>query len=234
MRFLGVPPVDGGLRPHYVVPAAQAFALPNTVPDEAGALIEPLAVAVWACRRSGSLEGRRVLVAGAGPVGLLVGQVARAKGAAEVTIVEENERRLGLARELKLGRAVSPDALGEDHRGADVMFECAGSASALAAGLEVVRPGGTVVVVGMAPEGSVTLPLVHLQRRELAVTGSFRYAGCFPEAIQLAANGNVALEPLITGRYPLTQAAAALRAPREDPTQVKVLVLPRAGDRDLR
>jgi L-iditol 2-dehydrogenase len=110
-----------------------------------------------------------------------------------------------------------------------VLFECSGSASALTTGVEAVRAGGTVVVVGMAPEGFLTLPLDHLQRRELTVTGSFRYAGCFPEAIELAASGRIALEPMITARYPLPEVCSALRATREDPRQVKVVVLPRSG-----
>jgi L-iditol 2-dehydrogenase len=227
MRFLGAPPVDGALRGHVAVPARQAFPLPETLSDETAALIEPLAVAVWARRRAGELAGTRVLVTGAGPIGLLVAQVAAASGADRVAIVDLNERRLELARALGVDDAWPPDELVAGREGFDVLFECAGSASALATGLGALRPGARVVVVGMAPEGSVKLPLEHLQRRELTVTGSFRYAGCFPEAIELAAGGRVALEPLITARYPLANVAAALRAAQEDPGQVKGVVLPR-------
>lgn len=226
-RFLGAPPVDGALRGHLTVDAAQAFTLPDSVSDQAGALIEPLAVAVWACRRGSIVAGHRVLVIGAGPVGLLVAQVAAARGAS-VMIVDINEHRVALARRLGVSEACSATdlaALPDDGR-ADVLFECSGSVAALAAGLDVVRPGGTVVIVGMAPEGLVTFPLTQLQRRELTVIGSFRYVDSFPEAVELAASGRIALEPLITSRYPLEETAAALGATKQDAIQVKAVVLP--------
>jgi L-iditol 2-dehydrogenase len=225
MRFLGAPPVDGALRGHVAVPSDLVFSLPDALSDQAGALIEPLAVAVWACRRGCVVGGERLLVLGAGPVGLLVAQVAAARGAARVTIVDLNERRLALARKLGVDQACSPGELPSGRAGFDVLCECAGSASALSLGLDFVRPGGRVVVVGMAPEGAVTLSLEHLQRRELTVTGSFRYAGCFPEAIELAATAKVALEPLITGRYGLADTAAALQASKKDTAAVKSVVL---------
>jgi len=149
MRFLGTPPVDGGLRGHLAVPAKLAFPLPHAISDAAGALIEPLAVAVWASRRAGTLRNKRVLVTGAGTIGLLVAQVARASGAGEVRVVDVNDRRLARARQLGISEACSPGDLASDSgHGADVLFECAGAASALAAGVEAVRPAGTVVVWG--------------------------------------------------------------------------------------
>ncbi len=229
MKFLGAPPVDGALRGHIAVCSRLAYALPQALSDEEGALIEPLAVAVHACRRGRVASGSRVLVTGAGSIGLLTAQVAKARGAREVTVMDLNRSRLRLAQKLGATRVISPDELAQlVHEGPtiDVLLECSGAAAALASALAAVRPGGDVVVVGMAPEGFVTLPLEHLQRRELRVTGSFRYAGCFPEAIELAASGQVALDPLITGRYSLTAVDSALRSARDDPTQVKVVIAP--------
>jgi NADPH:quinone reductase-like Zn-dependent oxidoreductase len=100
VQFLGAPPVDGSMTNYLAVHEDFAFPLPPTVSDEAGALIEPLAVAVWACRKAGVSAGDRVLVTGAGPIGLLVAQTARASGAAEVVITDVSEPRLELARRL--------------------------------------------------------------------------------------------------------------------------------------
>lgn len=198
------------------------FALPDVISDEAGALLEPLAVAVWACRRGRVAEGERVLVTGAGPVGLLVAQVAAAWGA-EAMVVDVNPARLTVAGSFSGVRPVGAQASVD---GVDVLIECSGAAPALAAAVDCVRPAGTVVIVGMAPEGAVTLPLTHLQRRELTVTGSFRYAGCYPEAIALAASGQVALDGLITGRFALAATEAALTAGRTDPAALKSIVIP--------
>ncbi|MBV9311907.1 MAG: zinc-binding dehydrogenase, partial [Solirubrobacterales bacterium] len=142
------------------------------------------------------------------------------------TIADLNPLRLNLARELGVTEASSPDELAIRPERSDVLIECSGAAQALAIGLNAVRRGGSVVIVGMAPEGSIRLPLDHLQRREITVTGSFRYAGCFQEAIELAASGKVALEPLITARYALNDVGSALRATKTDATQVKVVVVP--------
>ncbi len=119
-------------------------------------------------------------------------------------VVDPNERRLGLARRFGLEDAWTPGELARRAEAlrADVLIDCSGSLAALNPALAAVRPAGTVVVVGMAQE-LVALGLEHLQRRELTVVGSFRYAGCFPDAIELAASGQIPLEAIITSRFPL-------------------------------
>jgi L-iditol 2-dehydrogenase len=226
VRFLGAPPVDGALRGHVVIREDLVFPLPDTITDELGALIEPLAVGLWACRRGGVAAGDHVLVMGAGPIGLLSAVAADWLGA-NVTLVERSEPRRRLAARLGSFEAISPGALSQADGvvRADVLIECSGSLEALAAGLPAVRPGGTVVIVGMAPEGAISLPLVQLQRRELTVVGSFRYAGCFPEAIDLAASGRAGLEAMITSRYPLEETEQALTAAERDPAELKPLVV---------
>ncbi len=226
LHFLGAPPFDGALRGHVAVDAEFAHELPDSVSDEAGALIEPLAVAVWSCRRAGLRGGERVLVTGAGPVGLLCAQVARARGASNVTLVDINPERLIAARRLDFEHV--HEAGRELGSSCDVLIECSGSAAATDAGVSAVRPGGTVVVVGMAADGKVSFALEALQRRELTVVGSFRYAGCYPEAIGMAAAHTVPLEKLITGRFGLDEVPAALTASRADPAALKSIVLPSA------
>ena len=221
VAFLGAPPTDGAFTRYVAIHEDFAFALPLEVSDAAGALIEPLAVGGWACRRAGVTAGDRVLVTGAGPIGLLAAQVARASGATEVTVTDVNERRLEMALRVGATRAVRPgSAVGE----ADALLECSGNAEALAAGLRALRPDGRAVVVGMGYGEETAVPLALLQGRELWLTGTFRYANAYPAAIALAASGRVDLEAIVTGRVPLEDVESALRAGREDPASVKVLV----------
>jgi L-iditol 2-dehydrogenase len=96
----------------------------------------------------------------------------------------------------------------------------------VAAGIKALRPAGTAVLVGMGPEEDGTLPLSVIQGREIWVTGTFRYANTYPAAIALAASGAVDLKAIMSGRFELADAEAALRAGREDPESVKPMVLP--------
>jgi L-iditol 2-dehydrogenase len=206
-----------------------AFALPDSVSDEAGALMEPLSVGVWACQKANVSAGDRVLVTGAGPIGQLAAQTARAFGATEITVTDVNPHRLELAAATGATRTinVAEEPLEESGVEADALIECSGHPASLKAGIAALRPAGVAVIVGMGPEEEGVVPLSLIQNRELWLTGTFRYANTYPTAIALAAGGRVDLEAIITGHYDLDDADAALRAGREDPTAVKVMVMPR-------
>jgi L-iditol 2-dehydrogenase len=201
-----------------------AFALPDALSDDAGALMEPLSVGIWACRKAGVTAGDRVLVTGAGPIGLLAMQVALAFGATQVEVSDVNERRLELAARTGATRTLVSGS--EPPAEADALIECSGHPAALAAGIAALRPAGTAVLVGMGPGDTAEVPLSLIQNRELWVTGTFRYANTYPTAIALAASGRVDLEAIITGHYGLDDTDRALRAGQEDPGAVKVMVHP--------
>jgi L-iditol 2-dehydrogenase len=224
VRFFATPPIDGAFANYVTIHEDFAFALPDSVSDEAGALMEPLSVGIWACRKAAVGPGDRVLVTGAGPIGLLAQQCALAFGATEVTITDVSEARLELARRTGATRALRA---GEEVGEVDALIECSGHPAALAAGIVALRPAGTAVIVGMGPEEDATVPLSLIQSREIWLTGTFRYANTYPTAIALAADGRVDLEAIVTGRYELDEAEAALRAGREDPANVKAIVVPR-------
>ncbi|HEY3186798.1 MAG TPA: NAD(P)-dependent alcohol dehydrogenase, partial [Solirubrobacteraceae bacterium] len=228
VRFFATPPIDGAFANYVTIHEDFAFALPDDVSDEAGALMEPLSVGVWACQKAGIGPGDHVLVTGAGPIGLLALQAARAFGATELTITDVNVERLALAERTGATRALKVDETPLEEAGleVDALIECSGRPEALQAGIAALRPAGTAVVVGMGPEEDATVPLALIQNRELWLTGTFRYANTYPTAIALAAQGRVDLEAIITGHYGLDDAEAALRAGREDPGAVKVMVLP--------
>jgi L-iditol 2-dehydrogenase len=228
VRFFATPPIDGAFANYVTIHEDFAFALPDSLSDEAGALMEPLSVGVWACQKANVSAGDRVLVTGAGPIGLLAAQCARAFGATEITVTDVNVHRLELAERNGATRTinVAEQRLEDTGLEVDALIECSGHPASLRGGIAALRPAGTAVLVGMGPEEEGVVPLALVQNRELWLTGTFRYANTYPTAIALAASGRVDLEAIITGHYGLDDAEAALRVGREDPTAVKVMVMP--------
>jgi L-iditol 2-dehydrogenase len=233
VRFFATPPVHGAFANYVTIHEDFAFALPDEVSDDAGALIEPLSVGIWACRKAGLQGGEHVLVTGAGPIGLLAMQAAFALGATQVAIADVNPHRLELARRTGATRALDlrERPLGEAGVEADVLLECSGHPAALADGIRSLRPAGAAVAVGMGPGEEATIPIALLQNRELVLTGTFRYANTYPTAIELVAGGRVDVEAIVTGHFALDQAEQALQASRQDPRSVKAVVVP-AGATD--
>jgi L-iditol 2-dehydrogenase len=226
VRFLATPPVDGAFTRYLAVPEDFCYPVPESMSADEAALIEPLSVGVWACRKAGTRPGERVLVTGAGPIGLVAALVAGANGAS-VTICDINPVRLKRAADL--GVAATADLRHDDLAGlgpASSFIECTGADGLAGQGLAALAPGGTAVLVGMSAQDDLRLPLSLLQTRELVVTGTFRYANCYPAAIALAASGAVPLRSLVDGIFGLRDAQNALQATTNDPSLVKVVVHP--------
>jgi L-iditol 2-dehydrogenase len=231
VRFFATPPVDGAFANYVTIHEDFAFALPAELTDEEGALMEPLSVAIWACRKGQVGPDTAVLVTGAGPIGQLAVQVARALGATELTVTDVNQHRLEVASEGGASRTldVSRTPLAETDVEADVLLECSGHPDAVREGVRALRPAGRAVMVGMGPADEMEIPMAVVQNRELWLTGTFRYANTYPAAIGLAAAGRVNLRAIITGRFSLEDTEAALRAGRDDPASIKPLVVPGAA-----
>ena len=228
VRFFATPPIDGAFTNYVSIHEDFAYSLPDELSDNAGALMEPLSVGIWACKKGEVTAGDRVLVTGAGPIGLLAMQVAFAQGATEVTITDVADERLQIARRLGATRALNVAEKPLDEAGveADVLIECSGNERALGEGIRRVRPAGFVVVVGMGPNEETSVPLAFIQTREITLTGTFRYANTYPTAIDLAATGKVDLDAMVTSHYGLDDTEEALKASRQDPANVKPMVLP--------
>lgn len=231
---------DGGLAPLVSAPAYGCYPLPDGMSDEAGATVEPLAVAVHAWRRSRVGAGDRVAVLGAGAIGLLLLQVLRARGAGWIAVIEPRDERRRLAASLGADLVIDPaaddparviaDATGGERAAA--AFECVGSPAAFAMAARVAGKGGRVVLVGLIPE-EVSVNALGLLAHEKEIIGSSAYVDEFPESLALLASGQVRVDPLITGRVPLARAVpdgleALLR--RED-RHVKILITAGAGGR---
>lgn len=227
MRFFATPPVDGAFAEYVLVHQAMAHVVPDEVSDEAAALLEPLSVAVWACGKGRVRAGSSVLVTGAGAIGLLCLQVARAAGATRIAVSDVNERRLAVARDLGATDVVDARKNGFDALAwaPQVLLECSGYPPVVAEGIRSLAPAGRAVLVGMGGD-ELAMPVSVVQEREIEVTGTFRYANTWPTAIALVASGRVDLDRLVTGRYRLDQVAEALTAARRDPAAIKAIVRP--------
>jgi len=217
LRFLDLPPVDGAMREFFPWPAAQVHALPASLDIVQAPLIEPLSVAVHAAELASSLDGRVVLVVGCGAIGLLTLQMARLRGARQVFVTDLIPERLAVASELGADGAVQVGAVDPveeimgrtEGLGVDVSFEAAGPLEALQQCLDVLKPRGEVVVIGLPSDDEYRLSAAQLRRYELTMRFVRRQNENFPEAISLATEGKVRLAPLLTHRFPVERAEEA-------------------------
>ncbi|XP_053221167.1 sorbitol dehydrogenase isoform X1 [Podarcis raffonei] len=222
--FCATPPDDGNLCRYYKHDANFCYKLPDNVTYEEGALIEPLSVGIHACRRAGVTLGSKVLICGAGPIGLVTLLIAKAMGAAQVVITDLSAPRLEKAKEIGADFAVqiksqSPEEVAhlvEQALGCmpDITVECTGAQAAIQTGIYATRSGGTLVLVGLGPE-MVTLPIVNAAVREVDIRGVFRYCNTWPMAIAMLASKKVNVQPLVTHRFPLEKAMEAFEATKK-------------------
>jgi (R,R)-butanediol dehydrogenase/meso-butanediol dehydrogenase/diacetyl reductase len=213
--------------------------LPDSISDQEGALLEPLAVAVHAVRRSGMAAGDGVAIVGAGPIGLVTLAAARAAGAGELLVVERAAARKEKALEIGAHHVIDPGdgepvaqirALTPGGLGVDVAFECVGHQVTLNVALNALRKGGTAAIVGVFEEPS-SVHFNDLVLSERSLVGCLAYVDDFPRAIALLADGRIDAAPLITSRVTLQEAIAGgfQELVRNRDGHVKILVDPSAS-----
>jgi L-iditol 2-dehydrogenase len=203
LHFCGLYPDDGSLAEFIRVPAKTCFPVPKTIDDIEAALLEPLGVALHATTLAKIHDGDRVAVLGAGPIGLLLIQTAKLAGASEVFVSDPHAWRVTLAR--KFGAQPLPDKTE-----VDVVLEAAWGGEAIAQSIEIVRPAGRVVLVGIPSEDRCAFKHSTARRKGLTVLFSRRMKHTYPRAIQLVSSGRVDLASLVTHRFPLRRTAKAL------------------------
>ena len=217
------PHTQGALSEHLVVDAAMVRVLPEGLPLDRAALAEPLAVALHGVGRAGDVTGARVLVSGAGPIGLLAAAAARARGAAHVTVVDL------LPEPLARATAVGADVvlrLGVDEVPAesfDVVLECSGASPAISAAFVAARRRGVVAQIGMVPDQPRPVNLAPAISKELTVVGVFRFDDEIDEAVRLLTD-DPSLEAVVTHRLPATEAVRAFEVAKDSSASGKVLV----------
>jgi L-iditol 2-dehydrogenase len=232
VRFAGTPPTDGGLQDYLVWPAHLLYALPPGMSCETGALLEPLGIAIHATDLARIRLADTVAVLGAGPIGLLAIRCAVLSGAVRVFATDLRPERLAAARDF--GAAETADAAATDiihwlhgrtgGRGVDVVLECAGAAQTFAQAVEVVRPGGTVVLVGIPDDDRIAFGAAAARRKGVTIKLCRRMKHTYPRAIALAEAGLVDLSKLVSHRYPLDQVGEAFAALDRGAAIIKAMV----------
>ena len=233
MRYYGsamrMPHVQGAFRDVLQCEAKQCFKIADGVPLKLAALAEPFAVTLHAVNRAGPLINKRVLVSGCGPIGVLTVAAAKLHGAAEIVATDVLDEPLAIARamgaHITINAAKDSDWVArnaKDKGSFDVMFECSGNQRALRDGLEVMRPRGVVVQLGLG--GDVSLPQNMIVAKELAICGSFRFHAEFALAVRILNEARLDFAPVVTQTYPLRDALAAFEIAGDRQKAMKVLI----------
>lgn len=232
LRFIGSQ-ASGAFAEYVVVPTDKTVRIPDEIDLGAGALIEPLAVGVHAVKRSNLKSGDRVLILGAGPIGLMALQAAKALGADEVIVSDLIDYRLQKAKELGADYTVrgdggkiatfTKDKFGDD--GIDLIFECVGAESTIQQAVEMASKGTQVVVVGVF-EKETPIKMGWVQDHELELIGSMAYVKeDFSEAIRLVQEKKVITEALVTHKFKFKEINTAFEIiGQEEEKRLKVLI----------
>ena len=233
LKVIGCVGYDGAFSEYIVVPENKVLKLPDGISFDDAALVEPLAVAVHAVRKSGQKIGDRVLILGAGTIGLLTLQVANLAGAREVIITDLLSYRLEKAKNLGADKVINPEL--EDlveliHKeygkeGIDLIYDCVGVDKTISQAIQIARKGTRIMVVGV-PEEKIKIDLSLIQDRELEIIGSLMYIReDFIEAIDLVQKEKIKADSFVTHHFKLKDIEKAFRLVTEGKEKIlKVLI----------
>ncbi|MEY2951995.1 MAG: hypothetical protein RLZZ401_82 [Pseudomonadota bacterium] len=233
MRYYGsamrTPHVQGAFRQEIVVEPHQAHKLAAQISDGEGAMAEPLAVALHAVRRAGSLLGKSVLVTGCGPIGALLILAARRAGATHIVATDVSAFTLGKARQVGANEVINvadtPDGLSRFHADKghfDVLLEASGNERALRGALDALKPRGVIVQVGLG--GDMSLPMNAIVAKEFDLRGAFRFHEEFAMAVALLNQGLIDVKPLISATLSYRDPARAFALAADRSQAMKVLL----------
>lgn len=233
MRFVGsaamFPHVQGGFAERFTCRADQAVPVPSDMPLAKAALAEPLSVAIHGLARAGDLLGKRVLITGAGPIGMLLTLAVRHVGASVVAVTDLVDEPLALARRAgadeTINVATAPERLAafEANKGFfDVGFEATGAPPALASLVRAIRPGGRIVQLGMMPPGEVGVSVNMLMAQEIDLVGAFRFCEEFHTAVDWLVGDRIDVAPVMSAEMPMEEIGAAFEMAADRKRAIKV------------
>ena len=209
MKFLATPPIQGCLSNYIAFPADMCFKLPDNISTKEGALIEPLAIGMYAATRGEVTVGSSVVILGAGCIGLVTLLACKAFGATDITVCDVIPKRLEVAKKLGATRVVN----GREEnvveviekltggRGVDKVFETAGNKFTTQQTVDLVRAGGVIVLVGMAPDDMIPYNFIKLISKEIDIRTIFRYVNMYPKAIQAVSGGFIDISGIVTHEF---------------------------------
>jgi L-idonate 5-dehydrogenase len=237
VRFYGsaarFPHVQGGFADFFVASEDQCAPIPDWLSYPAAACAEPLAVTLHAVARAGSLLGRRVLITGAGPIGILTVAAVRLAGAAEIVITDLFDEPLAVAERMGASRVVNVktaaaelETFMQDGGYFDAAIEVSGNIRGLENCIDATRPGGRIVQVGILPAGNAGAPVNKLLTKEIELHGTFRFHEEFQWAVQALISGRVNVDPILSAQFAFSDAIEAFEMASDRRKTVKVSLIP--------
>jgi len=219
VKFYGTPPYDGTFAEYVSAPEQNVYVIPDEMSYEEGAMVEPLAVGMMAAKMGKVTVHDIVAVLGAGPIGQMALQASKTYGAHETFVTDIIDYRLEYAKKYGAKEVINSaeedmvEKIMEltDSKGVDVVIEASGATSAIQQAIDIVKPGGLIVLVGY-PSRDVQMPLTKIISRELRIQGIHRYANVYPAAIKSVYSGIAIVKPYVTHVFPLKQIKEAFEA----------------------
>ena len=210
LRFLGCPgQAEGCLMEYIVMPEESCFPLTGILSPDHGSISEPLAIGVYAVKKSGSIKDLKVGILGFGPIGMSVMLAAKAHGADSCFVTDKIDPRLSIAS--KEGASVTINPLNEDvvekigehcPAGLDVVFECCGQQEAFDQAIGILKPGGKLIVVGIPEFDRWSMDVENTRRKEISLQFIRRQVDCVDDALEMMKNGQISVENMVTHRFP--------------------------------
>ena len=224
IEFYATPPIDGAFCEFVKIQSDFAYDIPSNISFDAAALIEPMSVCIWAAQKARIEEGTTVLIAGAGPIGVVMAQVARAFGASEVVVTDVVDHRLEFVKKYGATRTINTASRTLGSKKFDVFVDACGVPAAVHAGILATGPAGRVLLVGLGSD-EMMMPVSHIQNNEIIVTGVFRYTNTWPIGIEFLATGKVDLDAIVTHHFGLNEVEEGLKT-TANPAAMKVIIHP--------
>ncbi|MFC1676052.1 zinc-binding dehydrogenase [Planctomycetota bacterium] len=217
LTFLGTPGQgDGCMSEYMVMPQDNCMVINGRITLDQAALCEPFAIGVYAVKQSGLLQDNTIAILGSGPIGLSCMAAARAKRAGAIYMTDRLDYRAKIAKQAGATWAGNPDLqdvvtdiLGREKLGVDIAYECAGQQETIDQCVELLRPGGTLVLVGIPQLDRISLTIEKIRRKEIAIVNIRRQNNCTVEAIEMIASGAADIDFMITHRFDFTQSKQA-------------------------
>lgn len=213
LKFLGCPGQTGGCLCEYIVmPEDCCFPISDRITLAEGVLCEPLAIGLYAVKQACLLEGADIAILGSGPIGLSCLVSAKAENANACYVTEKVKERIRVAENNGATWVGNPDKedivkeiLKQQPAGVDVVFECAGQQETIDEAVELLKPGGKLMLIGIPRTESVSFIVHQIRRREITVINVRRQNKCVQACIDLIASGKINVDFMITHKFKLEQ-----------------------------
>lgn len=217
LRFLGCPgQAEGCLMEYIIMPETSCFPLGGKLSPDHGSISEPLAIGVYTVKKSGGAKGQNIGILGFGPIGMSVLLAAKARDVGKIYVTDIIDERLVIAGKEGVSMAVNPvkeNIIGKimnvEHLGLDLVFECCGKQEALDQAIELLKPGGKLIVVGIPEFERWSLSVEKTRRKEISLQFIRRQVDCVEQTLEMMKNGSIKIENMVTHRFPFARTKEA-------------------------